>query len=392
MSANWSLYEKRLKIDGINIRESQINLIKEAIVDNFEDSLSYRSAYVNNSDNPIEIQVINNKNSYIKTILMYPEYSINVGDILEFDNLKWICVEVDKTNPVQEIGIVNQAKHILNLNQSHISYNIPCIVEEAYQLGDTDNKYLTEPSTNIIVRIPNNEITQKIKRADIYKIGKQNYRVVDINDIVQDGILVLKMEFALEEQVNNKITTVTILNGTEINLNVGQTLQLNVEVKENNSPLPYPTIIYSSSNDEIATVDENGLVTIISEGSCEIATTYNGISDTIIINSVAIASDIYEIILTPTNINTIKLGTSLSFEAHAMKNGIEDLSAQFNWYLINVDGSFNAYATISHDGKTCVITASSNYQYINKNIKIKVELVSNVTKFEERQIKLISLI
>lgn len=394
MAINWNLYEKRLKIDGVNTRESYINSMKESIIENFEDTPSYRLAYINNSNIAIGIQVINNKNSYIKTILMKPGDTINVGDIFEFDNFKWICVEVDKTNPVQETGVVYQAKHTLTLNKNHISCKIPCIVEETvrlYQLGDKDNKFLTDPSTTIIVRVPNNEITRSIKRSDVFKIGMQNYKVIDINDVVEDGLLILKMEFTIEEQ-NNNVISIAILNGNEINMNIDETLQLNVEVKVNSTPLPYPTIEYSSSNEDVAIVDESGLVTAISEGSCIITASYNGISDSIVVNTSTSILDAYEIILKPTNINTMKIGTSLLFEACAMKNGVEDLSAQFNWYLINVDGSSNSYATIVPNNKTCTVIASNSYQHINKNIKIKVELVSDLTVFVEKQIKLISLI
>jgi len=396
VAINWNLYEKRLKIDGINVRDSQINLTKDSIIDNFRDTPSYRLSYINESTSSTGIQVIDNKNAYVKTIVMQPNDSINVGDIFEFDNLKWICIEADKTNPVNERGIVYQAKHTITLNKNHILYNIPCIVESAvrlYQLGDKDNKYLSEPSTNIIIRVPNNDITRLIKRSDVYKIGMQNYRVVDVNDVIESGLLVLKMEFALSEQPKDSITTVTILNGEEINMNYqGQTLQLNVEVKVNDEIIPNPEITYTSSNEDIATVDENGLVTTILNGICTITATYNDVSDSIDINSVTIIPDDFEIVLTPTNANTIKIGTSLVLEAHAMNNGVEDLTKHFNWYLINVDGSSNTYATIVSNDKTCIINASNSYSHINKYIKIKAELVGDVTVFTEKQIKLISLI
>lgn len=331
-----------------------------------------------------------------RKLLCSLDTDIHRGSIIDYDNSKWIVfvdISNDKTCLFTKIL---KTTHTITLNKNHILYNIPCIVESAvrlYQLGDKDNKYLTEPSTNIIIRVPNNDITRLIKRSDVYKIGMQNYRVVDVNDVIESGLLVLKMEFALSEQPKDSITTVTILNGEEINMNYqGQTLQLNVEVKVNDEIIPNPEITYISSNEDIATVDENGLVTTILNGICTITATYNDVSDSIDINSVTIIPDDFEIVLTPTNANTIKIGTSLVLEAHAMNNGVEDLTKHFNWYLINVDGSSNTYATIVSNDKTCTIVASNSYSHINKYIKIKAELVGDVTVFTEKQIKLISLI
>ncbi len=331
-----------------------------------------------------------------RKLLCSLDTNIHRGSIIDYDNSKWIVLVDISTDKTCLFTKILKSTHTITLNKNHISYNIPCIVESAvrlYQLGDKDNKYLSEPSTNIIIRVPNNDITRLIKRSDVYKIGMQNYRVVDVNDVIEPGLLVLKMEFALSEQPKDSIVTVTILNGEEVNMNYqGQTLQLNVEVKIDGETISNPEITYTSSNEEIATVDENGLVTTILNGICTITATYNDVSDSIDINSVTIIPDDFEIVLTPTNANTIKIGTSLVLEAHAMNNGVEDLTKHFNWYLINVDGSSNTYATIVSNDKTCIINASNSYSHINKYIKIKAELVGDVTVFTEKQIKLISLI
>lgn len=358
---------------------------KDALVDGISERI-----VVQNHTNPL------NASKYDKKCSFDIASKVHAGSLIEFDEKKWIIISKIFNKMAYKVGSVLECNNTITLNKNHISYNIPCIIESSvrlYQLGDKDNKYLSEPSTNIVIRVPNNDTTRLIKRADIYKIGMQNYKVVDVNDVIESGLLILKMEFALDEQPKENVTTVTILNGNEINMNYqGQSLQLNVEVKVDGETIPCPTIVYTSSNEDIATVDENGLITTVLNGMCIITATYNGVSDSIDINSVTVIPDDYEIVLTPTNVNSIRIGTSLSLEAHAMNNGVEDLSAQFNWYLTNVDGSFNIYATIVANDKTCTIIASNSYSHINKYIKIKVELISDVTVFEERQIKLISLI
>lgn len=359
---------------------------KDALTDGVSERI-----VVQNHTNPL------NASKYDKKCSFDIASKVHTGSLIEFDEKKWIVISKIFNKMAYKVGSVLECNNTITLNKNHILYNIPCIVESSvrlYQLGQEDNKYLSEPSTNIVVRVPNNETTQLIKRNDVYKLGMQNYKVVDVNDVIESGLLILKMEFALSEQVNdNIITTITILNGEEVNMNYqGQTLQLNVEVKIDGETILNPEIIYTSSNEDIATVDENGLITTVLNGVCTITATYNGVSDSIDINSVTTIPDDYEIILTPTNADTIKIGTSLILEAHAMNNGVEDLTKYFNWYLTNADGSSNTYATIMSNGKTCTIIASSSYSHINKYIKIKAELASDVTVFTERQIKLISLI
>jgi hypothetical protein len=81
---------------------------------------------------------------------------------------------------------------------------VPCIVEDAirlYSMGIDTNKYIVEPNTNVVVRVANNAITSLIARNDIYRIGANNYKVIDISDIINPGLIVLKLNWTAEEQV-----------------------------------------------------------------------------------------------------------------------------------------------------------------------------------------------
>jgi hypothetical protein len=230
-------------------------------------------------------------------------------------------MEVDKTNPVNETGVVYQAKHTITVNKNHVLYTIPCVVESSvrlYQLGIEENKYLAEPSTNIVVRVPNNETTQLIKRNDIYKIGMQNYKVVDVNDIIESGLLILKMEFALEDDINiSHIYNIKILNGN-LQISQSQSLILNVAVYEDGEILTSPpSYSFISSNETIATIN-NGVVTFLSVGNANITVTLdnnNKIQDIISI----------EVIADPINNKTVQIVGNTNI----IKNYTEDYSCIF---------------------------------------------------------------
>jgi hypothetical protein len=358
---------------------------KDALVDGVAERI-----VVQNHTNPL------NASKYDKKCSFNIISKVHTGSLVEFDEKKWVVVSRIFSKTAYKVGSVLECNNTITMNKNHVLYQIPCVVEGSVrlnQLGLEENKYFSEPSSTKMIRVQNNDITLGIKRSDIYKIGRQNYKIVDIDDISEPGILILKAEFALDEQPSNSIITVTILNGDEVNMNYqGQTLQLNTEVKIDGDIISNPIITYTSSNIEIATVSNTGLITTVLNGLCTITATYNGVSDSIIINGVTTIPDDFEIVLTPTNSNTVKIGTSLTLEAYAMNNGTEDLTKHFTWSLSNVDRSNNVYATIVGNDKTGIITASNSYKYINKYIKIKVTLSDNINVFEERQIKLISLI
>ncbi len=66
------------------------------------------------------------------------------------------------------------------------------------------------------------------------------------------------------------------------NLEVGKTRQLNVEIEPSNAT--NQDVVYTSDNEAIATVDANGLVTAIAEGTATITVTVDGKTDTATVN------------------------------------------------------------------------------------------------------------
>jgi hypothetical protein len=141
--------------------------------------------------------------NYQKIIFRTPDYVVHVGDIFEFDNAKWICTDISST-VVSKSCTVTKANNEIKVYKNSILYKVPCIVEDAirlYSMGIDTNKYIVEPNTNVVVRVANNAITSLIARNDIYRIGANNYKVIDISDIINPGLIVLKLNWTAEEQV-----------------------------------------------------------------------------------------------------------------------------------------------------------------------------------------------
>lgn len=366
MATNWDLYERKLKINGDTINDRQIDYMKNSITKDFSSNPSYRSAYFNDSLSTTDIQVIDTDQYFIKKVLMKPDDSISVGDKIVFDNKTWLCIGIDDTNPVYEYGTVYLSSQNITLNKNHIIYNYPIIVDgnvRLYSMGYNSNKYLTIPESSIIVYIKNDNITSLIERSEVFSISGDNYRVVDINRLVMPGLIILKMEYSIEDAENHNYT-IQILNGSTINLQQNNTLQLNINTYDNEQLLsPSPTLTYISSNEEICIVSNTGLVTALKTGSCTITASANGVSDSI---TVTVVEEVqHNITAEIVGSDSIIKGKTSNYDCIVRDNGIV-VPGDMLFYLKSDDGvnSTNLATISSFDSDSCVITAGNTTGYV----------------------------
>jgi len=289
--ANWNLYETRIKINGNTEKDIQINTIKSSILNDFASSPSYVVALRNGNEQGFNIleESVLSTNSNKKKIVCKPNENIFVGDIITFDNSDWICIENDSNSEMYDIGIISRSNNTLSFYDSNsILYSIPCIVGDKITLKTDENKYLTTVSNELYLTVSDNSTTQQIKINEIYRLGRYNYQIMSLpNDLSILGLLIFKLQYSETEQ-HIPSYSVEILNGTTTNLQVGDTLQLNVVCKVDNVPLsPTPTVSFVSSNVAKCTVNSSGLVTAIATGSCTITVVSNGVSDSISLTVVA---------------------------------------------------------------------------------------------------------
>ena len=169
----------------------------------FESAPFYHVVGVNGSEQGVHI--IHDKNNDYK-ILSKPDETLSSGDIVTWEDNDWLIVRTFGDSQVQTKGIIIKCNNVLNYYQNNTNtlHKIPCAIEasvQLYRMGYDSNRYLSEPSNTIVVRIPHNEITSQIKRNGIYQLGMQSYKIVDMSDVIERGILVLKMEFSQEQQI-----------------------------------------------------------------------------------------------------------------------------------------------------------------------------------------------
>ncbi len=387
----YDLYKARTNMSGETYKDREINQLKRFINDKFLKSPSYHLAYISGVEEPRGFHIYDenaiNKNPNKKRILSRPNETFNVGQYVVWEDNDWLITNIDCDSTVQTKGIMQKCNNQISLYINDVLHKIPCCVDSArIRLLNTDsNKYLEVPSTDVFIRIANNELTQNIKRNDIYKIGEQNYRVSDISDILEPGLLILKIAWVAEKQDLAKYK-IKILNG-DISISQSQQLFLNVEIYKDDeiltSPPPYSFI---SSNENIAIVGENNELQILDLGVVDITVMLdddNTVSDTIQIE--IIEDEQNNIVLKIIGESSIVKGYSEQYVVEKYNNGIK-VDGKFNFYIID-NTPQEAYELTIIDENKCSIKAKNN----NYNIILRVVDKDNENLFIDKEISLITL-
>lgn len=197
--------------------------------------------------------------------------NIECGFLIDYDNGKWLIIsEVNGKRYNKYKGIMQKCNNTLTVNVAGIIYRVPCIVTDKVNLNTNTSTYITTLDNEIYIMIANDTINNNIKINDIYKIGNLNYKVKNIDDISKSGLLIMKMEFTAEEQVLPSYS-ITITNGDTLTTDTATPVQLNIEQKDKDTVLTQPlSMVFTSSDTSIATVNSTGLVTPVSVGNVTI--------------------------------------------------------------------------------------------------------------------------
>ena len=130
-------------------------------------------------------------------------------------------------------------------------------------------------SGSVVMYTQDNDISRNIAINNEYYAFGGYYKVG--SNFFNNGLAYFYLERQTMPQDNYAIT----YNGvTSFDINDGTTYQLSYTVTNNGNVVKNPTIHYSSSDETIATVDSNGLMTMLKEGTVDITASYSTASTT----------------------------------------------------------------------------------------------------------------
>ncbi|MED0758863.1 Ig-like domain-containing protein [Aneurinibacillus thermoaerophilus] len=322
---------------------------------------------------------------------------LKCGDLVDYANRKWLIInEVNGLRYDTYKAIMRLCDYNVKFSIDCKVYEFPCIIESSKFSVMADNTMIL-PNDVIKVTVQENTDTLKVTRDKRFIKFNSAWKVIGI-DRTQKGLITFMCQIdqisANDDLVNEiadkctKTYTIEIINGASSNVDMNGTLQLNVKVTENGAVVTIP-VLYESSDTNIATVDTNGLVQGIAEGTVTITARlqeYPDIIDTIQIDVVAIPTDNWSVTITGADSIT-KSSTSspktATYTAQVLNNGVQDTTKTVTWAIVATDET-TAYTTIkSQDGTSCVVQSGQNS---GKHVTLRATFNDDQTIYAEKVI------
>lgn len=186
---------------------------------------------------------------------------IGIGSVIVMKGQPYVIIsdkDFDESNAVYS-AIAQKTNVIIN--------GIPFVVDTA-TYGESQGTIFTQVDGDVIIYTGFNTTTNKIKVNNYINAFGNAYEVS--NKFVKENILYIHLKQTTTMPDNYNI----VYNGiTSFDMNDSTTYQLSYTVTNNGNVVENPAITYSSSDETIATVDSNGVMTMLKEGTVDITAT-----------------------------------------------------------------------------------------------------------------------
>ena len=186
---------------------------------------------------------------------------LGIGSVIVMKGQPYVIIsdkDFDESNAVYS-AIAQKTNVIIN--------GIPFVVDTA-TYGESQGTIFTQVDGDVIIYTGFNTIANKIKVNDYINSFGNAYQVS--NKFVKENIIYIHLKQTTTTPDHYEI----VYNGvTSFDIKESTTYQLSYSVTNNGNPVYKPTITYSSSDETVATVDSNGLMTMLKEGTVNITAT-----------------------------------------------------------------------------------------------------------------------
>lgn len=382
-------YKIRDTMYGENLRDIYIQNNRRLLSATFKDSPNYYAVTINDSSDLIDVHIIDVSETKDHKIITYL-YDTNLkrGDIVNWKNDKWILFYYDEFSEIYKrsrIAKCPSSLRWLNENGQIVEAWFTLKTDVSTILGIEEGRFLSLPQERRNIIISKNADTEKIIKGQRFIFDNRAWEVNSINGL-NDGLIELILEESQFSEYDNKELRIAdyhnnlpsysiyILNGNFISIRQDEQLQIQVEVKNKDILIDNPLITYSVSDESIAMIDENGLLSPISLGQVEVIVQFENISAKATVNIVEVPQDNKTVEIN--GLDGIYINQSKSYSCTFKINGIpyEDVGI---FYLTADDGiSPTSLATIQSQGNnTCTIKAGNKIGKLMLHVKNTDETV-----------------
>ncbi|PYE51638.1 hypothetical protein HUB98_06350 [Paenibacillus barcinonensis] len=386
-----------------NKRDIAINRTRNQISRNFNSNVQTINVEIN--DEPRTISISSSTKNNILTISTSPDQNdLLPGDSVRWDKEIWLVTEKKPNNIFISQAIMEKCNFDLKWIDSEGSiqtYPSVLYFNARSNFGTEEDKTMNLPAGRRQITIQSNEHTVKIRRDVRFIVGNEAFKVIDTDFMSDDGLVNLSLQSDQIDPVKDNLELgiadyhklskyeLLILNDNPLSLSINQTARINVRVMRNGSEISDPQIVYSSSNTDLISVDEQGIITIHESGETNVTVSAYGIEKQL---NIYVAPTIhYDYAATIDGANDIYLNRESTYVASFYNNGIK-ISDESSFSLTNLDGSPTLLASISSQdpiANTCTVKANSNRKLGTVILHVKN---ANGLSNGQREIKIKSLI
>jgi Bacterial surface proteins containing Ig-like domains len=282
------------------------------------------------------------------------------GDYITFNDTLHMVIDTEKTvNSMYTKGVFREVLKITFQTTQKDVYAVVDKVKGVYAQG----QQITEvhDQYNFIIPKSSCKYTSISTQNNLIIYAGGSYDAISIDDS-KEGILIITGRFS--EIYNPHVYTVT-LNSNSQSLQETASYQLTAIATDNNVTVSNPTLIWSSSDPTIASVDSTGKVTALLVGSCVISCNFMNVTASC--NLMITAKPVTPVISysgTWSNTTTLKLASSSTYTATQTTNGVDTSSN------INLIYAFDSVgASLLSQGKI-TITKKTNASCTIKNANV----------------------
>lgn len=214
-------FKARMNVSGNTIAQSQFNTTANFINAHFADSPFYRVVKVNGVDLEVQLQDISSVTrssnvelvqNVLKFMLLKPNTSVNIGDLVEIEGQFWIVSDFISNNPLFPKAKIEKCNYVLqwktgetktlighdSLNRPVYNVqptytNIQCLLRTSVS-NIALNQAINLPQGQVHITMQYNDIAKTIKEDDEFDLYNRQYKVIgfDFSNIVQGvGCLVI---------------------------------------------------------------------------------------------------------------------------------------------------------------------------------------------------------
>ena len=325
------------------------------------------TTYYKNETVPCLFRKNNDNNSTDNHITIFYDVSapISQGQLLSFNGKCFITLNKETIeNDYYNKSALLECNIDLPIVINGRIKNIPCHVGELQSPTVIEGKVITtldgrlEIMTESKDEINNIEIDTKFNLVGGYYELKNKYNKSGISYLYVERTLESPKEYLFEITSDNTEYT------------KGTTTQLTAKPTINGAIDETAHITYSSSDETVAKVDDNGIITFIAEGSVIITGTWieQSLTDTLTLSVVAGIPDTPNYTMSITANDELAVGMTSTFTPHLKDDGGAEQPFTAVWD-INYNGIDKSYLNLTYSDNLCKVKVDDNaYDIIDMDL------------------------